>query len=158
MKKISASLNQKSVVVCAVLSYSSRSPRCKGGGFSLQRCQIFSWISVSAFFRTADVYSSRVGGCMSSLLCLLYLTIVSVNVQWIVVNPVLEIGFGPPSADLGPFGPLKKCVNFEMFKKHQKCVLCILSLNNLTKINYCCPTVLNSINKAEIGPLSFTCF
>ena len=49
---------------------------------------------------------------------------------------------------LGPFGPPKKRVNFDMFKKHQKCVLCILTPNHLTIINYCCPTVLYSINKA----------
>ena len=59
---------------------------------------------------------------------------------------------------LGPFGPPKKLVNFDMFQKHQKCVLCILTPNHLTKVNYCCPTVLNSTNKAEIGPLSFLCY
>ena len=62
------------------------------------------------------------------------------------LGPVLEISFGPPSADFGGlFGPPKKRVNFDMFKKHQKCVLCILSPNNLTKINYCCPTVFYQI-------------
>ena len=45
---------------------------------------------------------------------------------------------------LGPFGPPKKRVNFGMFQEHQKCELCIMTPNHLTKINYCCPT--NAIN------------
>ena len=45
-------------------------------------------------------------------------------------------------------GPPRRRVNFDMFKKHQKCVLCILTPNHLTKINFCCPTVFYSINKA----------
>ena len=48
---------------------------------------------------------------------------------------------------LGPFDPPKMRVNFDMFKKYQKCVLCILTPNHLTIINYCCPTVFYSINK-----------
>ena len=53
-----------------------------------------------------------------------------------------------PSQILGPFGPPKKRVNFNMFQKHQKCVFCVLTPNHL--INYRCPTVFYSINKAEI--------
>ena len=59
---------------------------------------------------------------------------------------------------LGPFGPPKKRVNFDMFQKHQKCVLYILTPNHFTKINFWCPTVFCSINKAELGPLSFFCY
>ena len=82
------------------------------------------------------------------------------------LGPVLEISFGPPSADFGGlFGPPKKRVNFDMFKKHQKCVFSILTPNHLTRIHYCCPTVFYSINKAAslssgiyFGPLSFFCY
>ena len=50
------------------------------------------------------------------------------------------------------FCPPKKRVNFDMFQKHPKCILCILTPNHLTKLNYCCPTVFYSISKAEISP------
>ena len=59
---------------------------------------------------------------------------------------------------LGPFGPPKERVNVDMFRKHRKCVLCILTHNHLTKINYCFPTVFYSVNEAEMGPLSFFCY
>ena len=72
--------------------------------------------------------------------------------NWLSLPPVL------PAQIMGPFGPLKKLVNFDTFQKHQKCILCILTPNHLTKINYCCPTVFYSINKAEIGPLTFFCY
>ena len=35
---------------------------------------------------------------------------------------------------LGPFGPPKKYVNFDMSKKHQKCVLCILTSNHFQSL------------------------
>ena len=42
---------------------------------------------------------------------------------------------------LGPFSPPKKRVNFNMFHKHQKCLLCIFT-------PICCPSVFYSENKA----------
>ena len=46
--------------------------------------------------------------------------------------PVLEIGFGPPSADFGSIWSSQKLVNVYMFKKHQKCILYILTPNHLS--------------------------
>jgi len=45
-----------------------------------------------------------------------------------------------------------------MFQKHPKCIFCILTPNHLTERNFLCLTVLDSINKADIGPLSFFCY
>ena len=110
-----------------------------------------------------------------------------------VFGPVLEISLGLPSVDFGSIWSSQKCVNFDMFKKPPRGVLCILTPNHLTIINgercllarvlqgsietlesflililriiflaqfsihhwsslviinYCCPTVFYSINKA----------
>ena len=61
---------------------------------------------------------------------------------------VLQIGFGPPSTDFGSIWSSQKARKFRHVQKYQKCVLCILTPDHLTIINYCCPTVFYSINKA----------
>ena len=37
-----------------------------------------------------------------------------------------------------PFGPLKNCVNFNIFNRLQIRVFCVMIHQSLTKINYCC--------------------
>ena len=53
----------------------------------------------------------------------------------ILIGPVLESVLVLAVQILGPFGPPKKCVNFDMFKKDQKCVFCILTPSHLTQTN-----------------------
>ena len=57
-----------------------------------------------------------------------------IQIQIALLITVLEIGFGPPTADFGSIWSSQKARKFYIFKKHQKCVFCILTPHNLIKI------------------------
>ena len=84
--------------------------------------------------------------------CFIHVSLGKFEVQT-AVSRSLQLVLVLPAQILGLLGP-----NFYMFQKHQKCVLYILTPNHFTKINFWCPTVFCSINKAELGPLSFFCY
>ena len=50
-----------------------------------------------------------------------------------LILPVLEIGFGPPTADFGSIWSTQKASKFRHFQKHHKCLFCILTPQSLNQ-------------------------